>query len=80
VKNSSPNLLYFRLNKKDKCVDHDEQCIFSKFEILSDLSFFSVAYNTPNSELRFCRIVDLKVIYINKFHFFETFKMRFSFL
>jgi hypothetical protein len=35
----------------------------------------------PNFELRFCRIVDLKVIYIQKiyFEFLETFKYYFQF-
>jgi hypothetical protein len=42
---------------------------------------FSVAYNTPKFELRFCRIVDLKVIYIQNFYFkiLETCKYRFQF-
>jgi hypothetical protein len=49
VKKFKSKFVVFELSKKDKC----EQCTFSKFEILSDLF-----------ELRFCRIIDLKVIYI----------------
>jgi hypothetical protein len=39
----------------------DEQCTFSMFKILLDLSFFCSPEYT-NFELRFCRIVDLKII------------------
>jgi hypothetical protein len=61
-KKSSTNSLYLRLSKKVKYVDlymmND-----AHFKILLDLSFLcSLEYT--DFELRFYRIVDLKVIYI----------------